>query len=148
MVTLAIIGWLVYITFFIVLALLAGNSDSDPFDYLEISLFVGFMAGLLIVMPISLGLHYDIFGTIDDNEGLSLFKISGYVALALSSIGFIILFFFRSRKTHEAGQDRVVSQASKNLYSNITATHLIELVAAVVGLIASILAIISFYQAQ
>ena len=145
MVTLAIIGWMVFIGFFYVLE---WRYSEDPEG---LGIFLAFFAGLFLVLPIAIGLHYDIFGIPYDSPGLNLFKISGYVALSIASIGFIWIFAanLKSQTAANIGKtstiDQDVPSFTTNSRSRVSIPQVIEFIAAVVALITSVLGIIAFY---
>lgn len=145
MLTLSLIGWLIYIVAAIMLAWKwFWDSDSGFLGFFAIEfppLGIGVViVVLLIPLMIGASLYYDIYGRFALNMGA--FVITGIVALGLACTAGIVALFQRRRddfgaipSTGDSLDDQKRTLVSASLF-------LVQFV----GLIASILGIISFYR--
>jgi len=163
-VTLAIIGWIAFTILFFYLASFLIDTDIDPDvdpdspsvqgwrkktnDNIQSAFTLGAGVVLFIIVPISCGIQYDLFGYFSPDQ--TLFRIMGYLLLALTSIIAVALIISRRRSYIEDDQDREYRDQGQSTYTSrgrfpFTLTQIFGLIVAVTSLVASILQIIDFY---
>ena len=155
MATLTIIIWLIVLSLFISewIGLMSDASDSGELFLPKSTFHSLWIIHGIIVIPISYGIYWDLYGKFPNFEvasELEIFRfalIAGFLALGAFSISSFIIhrkrlaIYFQNKSRSQSYSSLVPNRYSQNIIAKEMVIFTIE----IIGFIGSILGIISFY---